>query len=309
MIERAGEFGASAAMPLVVGDHTDLTAGDMLRQAREAHGLHLEVLAAMLKVSAHKLEALEADAIDALPDAVFARALAASTCRILKMDPAPVLAKLPGAPHPVLATADRTLGESFHSGAPHSGRASDWRPSRLLGVVVALLLVAAAAMVWLPKSAFDGLSATVEGWTTAGETGSQPSDESPVAAGAVADAPEVHNAPVISEESAAAAAPAPVAAAPTPEVTSAAAVTAPHAGDMIVFTARADSWIAVKETSGKDLLRRTLAAGQTVGVSGSLPLSVVIGRASGVDVQVRGKSFDLAPVTHGGGVARFEVKP
>ncbi len=309
MIERAGEFGASAPMPLVVGDHTDLTAGDMLRQAREAHGLHIEVLAAMLKVSVHKLEALEADAIDALPDRVFARALAASTCRILKMDPAPVLAKLPGAPHPVLATADRTLGESFHSGAPRSSRAGDWRPSRLLGVVVALLLVAAAAMVWLPQSAFEGLSATVERWTASGETGGRPADASPVAPGAGADTAEVHNAPVISEESAAPVARAPGAPAPTPEAASATAGTVSHAGDVIVFTVRADSWIAVTQAGGKELLRRTLTAGETVGLSGSLPLSVVIGRASGVDVQVRGKSYDLAPVTRAGGVAHFEVKP
>jgi cytoskeleton protein RodZ len=45
-----------------------------------------------------------------------------------------------------------------------------------------------------------------------------------------------------------------------------------------------------------------------VGLSGTLPLSVVVGRASSVDVQVRGQPFDLKPFTKGGGVARFEVK-
>lgn len=306
MIERAGEFGASAAMPLVAGDSTDLTAGEMLRQAREAHGLHIEVLAAMLKVSARKLEALEADDIDALPDPVFARALAASVCRILRMEAAPVLAKLPGAPQPVLAAADRKLGESFRVGAPRSGRAGEWRPSRLLGVVVALLLVAAAATVWLPQSVFDGLSATIDRWTTTRDTSGQAADAPPVASGTMADAPEVQPAPVSMLADAAPVTPAVTSA---PDATSATAVAAPHAGDVIVFTARADSWIAVKEAGGKELLRRTITAGETVGLSGSLPLSVVVGRASGVDVQVRGKPFDLAAVTQGGGVARFEVKP
>ena len=86
MIERASEFGASAAVPLVGGDSTNKSAGDMLREAREAHGLHIDMVAAALKVSPRKLAALEADDIEALPDAVFARALAASVCRALRID-------------------------------------------------------------------------------------------------------------------------------------------------------------------------------------------------------------------------------
>ena len=78
MIERASEFGASQGAPLVVGDSTNMSAGDMLREAREAHGLHIEVVAAALKVPAQKLQALEDDDIDSLPDPAFARALAAS---------------------------------------------------------------------------------------------------------------------------------------------------------------------------------------------------------------------------------------
>jgi len=46
-----------------------------------------------------------------------------------------------------------------------------------------------------------------------------------------------------------------------------------------------------------------------VGLSGRLPMSVVIGRAASVDVSVRGQPFDLGPSTGSGGVARFEIKP
>jgi cytoskeleton protein RodZ len=53
--------------------------------------------------------------------------------------------------------------------------------------------------------------------------------------------------------------------------------------------AREECWITVTEAGGKQLLRRSLQAGETVGLSGTLPLSVVVGRASAVDVQVRGK--------------------
>ena len=69
-----------AAMP---GAVLDKSAGTMLREAREAVGLHVGALAVSLKVPVKKLEALEADDLEQLPDAVFARALAATVCRTL----------------------------------------------------------------------------------------------------------------------------------------------------------------------------------------------------------------------------------
>jgi len=71
------------------------TAGAMLREARQARGLHIGALSALMKVPQRKLELLEADRLSELPDATFARALAQSMCRSLKIDPAPVLAALP----------------------------------------------------------------------------------------------------------------------------------------------------------------------------------------------------------------------
>jgi cytoskeleton protein RodZ len=72
------------------------TAGALLRQLREDAGFKLDVLAQALRVSSAKLEALEADRLDDLPDAMFARALTLAVCRQLKIDATPVLALLPG---------------------------------------------------------------------------------------------------------------------------------------------------------------------------------------------------------------------
>ncbi len=72
------------------------TPGALLRQYREAQGFKLDVLAQALRVSSAKLEALENDRLDDLPDAMFARALALAVCRQLKTDAAPVLELLPG---------------------------------------------------------------------------------------------------------------------------------------------------------------------------------------------------------------------
>ncbi|MGJ7492420.1 helix-turn-helix domain-containing protein [Variovorax sp. ZT4R33] len=305
MIERASEFGNSQTAPLSHGDSTEKTAGDLLREAREAHGLHLDVVAAALKVPPQKLQALEDNNIEALPDPVFARALAASVCRALHVDPAPVLAKLPGALRPGLADADRPLSGSFRSGAPRSRSTAGGTPSRALLIVVALLLAGAAALVWLPSGAFERIGQWVAGFASGAS-----SSTSDAVSQQAADAPagtviEPVSAQAPSEPSPAAAA-AVVASSPV-----SAAVDTPAAvgKDALVFVVRAESWITVTDAAGKSLLRRTVMPGETVPLNGALPLSVVVGRASGVDVQVRGKPFDLTPLARSGGVARFEVKP
>jgi cytoskeleton protein RodZ len=319
MTERVSEFGTSAALPIEEGDITHKTAGDMLREAREAHGLHIEMVAAALKVPPQKLIALEADDIASLPDPVFARALASSVCRALRIDPGPVLAKLPGAQRAALALADRTLKSNIVSGTPRwNGGRSSGLPSRALLTVVGLLLVGAAVLFWLPQSVFDQVGASVSRWTSSrsdGDTGSVA--EAPVAAPApggssvvVESAPVSPVAPPTSVAPAAPGAPS-AAALPAGSATAAApaaVAAAPVGSQQLVFVAREECWITVTEAGGKQLLRRSLQAGETVALSGTLPLSVVVGRASAVDVQVHGKPYDLKPVTRGGGVARFEVK-
>jgi cytoskeleton protein RodZ len=63
-----------------VADTAAPSAGRLLREARERQGLHIAVLAASIKVTSKKLELLEADCFDALPDATFTRALAQTVC-------------------------------------------------------------------------------------------------------------------------------------------------------------------------------------------------------------------------------------
>ena len=75
----------------------------------------------------------------------------------------------------------------------------------------------------------------------------------------------------------------------------------------MVFRTKGPSWIEVTDAKGVVALRRILEAGETVGASGAMPLAVIIGSANATDVQVRGKSYDLSPVSRDN-VARFEVK-
>ena len=73
------------------------------------------------------------------------------------------------------------------------------------------------------------------------------------------------------------------------------------------FAPSGPSWVEVTDAKGVVAVRRLLAAGEAAGASGALPLRVVIGRVDATEVQVRGKPFDLRPVSRDN-VARFEVK-
>lgn len=292
------------------------SAGALLRHAREAAGLHVSTLAANLKVPVRKLEALEEDRYDLLPDAVFVRALAASVCRTLKIDPQPVLERLPQTPQPRLAQDRDGINAPFRppGDAPRGGLLD--QVTRPVGLTVLALLLAAVVLIFLPvtqrERAADaanaltepvmppGTPATVEAAPEEprGSDGTAPEAPGPMPA-ASAPAPLAATAPA----PAAAALPA----APAPAATPAAASEPAAAAGTVVFRTSGSSWIQVTDANGNQVLRRLMEAGETAGASGALPLTVTVGNMAATEVQVRGKPYNLGPSTRDN-VARFEIR-
>ena len=299
-----------------------MTAGALLRDAREAAGLHIAALAVALKVPVAKLEALEADNFSALPDMVFVRALASSVCRTLKIDPQAVLALLPQGEGPRLSAGDVGLNAPVKGFAGRSSAAPfKGAGSRSFVWAVGLLLIGAALMMFLPRGLDADLSALLKQPETTTKipmpTGNV-AQEISVAVGAEQRVP--------SAAPAAAAAvgvgvelpagesikPAGIASHPIvlPSVEASAPSSAPAAdapSGVLAFKARSESWIQVRDAAGALVLQRNLAPNELVSVSGVLPLAVVIGRADATEVFVRGKPYDIGPVSREN-VARFEVK-
>lgn len=154
------------------------SAGRMLMQMRQAAGMHLAALALTLKVPADKLEALEADRYEVFTDTIFLRALAASACRVLKQDPAPVLALLPGgAPAPL--RIDGGINATFRDSSPRGSFSSSSETPRsrwLLGAVLLLLVGALGLALWpgnLDLQAWLNRPAADAGAQAVGQTGSQ----------------------------------------------------------------------------------------------------------------------------------------
>ena len=93
---------------------------------------------------------------------------------------------------------------------------------------------------------------------------------------------------------------------PTAPVAEPAPATVPASG-IVSFRTKASSWVEVTDAKGVVVLRKLMAAGESGAASGALPLQVTVGRVDATEMQVRGKPFDLRPVSKDN-VARFEVK-
>mgnify|MGYP003343979123 CR=1 FL=1 len=151
MSDRGEAQAAPEAVPTsgLIGPEVMQSAGGQLRAARQAQGLHIVHLAAMLKVAPSRLEALEANRFDAMPDMVYARALLSSACRCMKIDPEPMLALLPQASvHPLQAQSDH-LNQAFHE---HLGGgrffSGSWRSKPLNWLLLALVLAIVLVLLW-----------------------------------------------------------------------------------------------------------------------------------------------------------------
>jgi cytoskeleton protein RodZ len=263
------------------------SAGAMLRAAREKQGMHIAVLAASIKVAKPKLEALENDRYDELPDMTFTRALALTVCRALKIDAEPVLARLPQAAGHRLEPIGSGLNAPFRE-RPGRLEPSDWTLlNKPAFWAVALVLLAAAVLYLLPEDFLRGLRDGVNKVASPSAPASPPASASAPVALPAASAPPavlvetVHSAPAAASD----AAPAGIA----------------------VLRTNEESWVEVQDGNDQMLLSRTLLAGETVGLDGKLPLRVKIGNASATELSFRGQTVDLVPATRDN-IARLELR-
>lgn len=280
------------------------TAGALLRTARQSQGLDIATLAALLKVPVHKLQALEQDQSSLLADPVFARALAASMCRILKLDPAPVLYRLPAITEFKVTSQNRGINTPFRARSNSRNAVPFWshisRPAVLVGLA---LLLGALVLMFLPS-----IQKEIARYRQAGQFETVPGQAlesasatttvvTPTSLGSdVSGAPSTTLTPVDVTEAAA-----------LPLATASPGTDNAPAEAPMTISATGASKVKVTDASGMVLFDRTLRAGESVSLSGALPLAVVASRANAVQVQVRGQAFDLASVTKNN-IARFEVK-
>jgi cytoskeleton protein RodZ len=310
------------------------SAGALLRAARERQGLHIAALAAAIKVAPRKLEALEGDRLSELPDATFARALAQTVCRTLKIDAQPVLALLPPAGGVGFQSAGASLNAPFREKPGREERPSvlaSVKPLVWLGVL--LLLAAVAVYFWPANWSIRNTLPTVVVPPPAASA--VVADGAAAASNAMAAAPPPLSTSGTVPGGAAVNAPVPgvaatTSAANTGAANSGAANSVARAASGVtgetVFSApqqpQADatppagavqlrvteaSWMDVRDAKGQVLLSRMVQPGESVGLDGAAPIRLTIGNAAATQLGYKGQAINIAPFT-AGNVARLELR-
>lgn len=314
------------------GDHQGVP-GKTLAAQREALGWSVEQVADQLKLAVRQVVALEAGDYANLPGPAVVRGFVRAYAKIMKLDPAPLVAMIAldtaPAPDTTPTTVRRDKPTSFSEVRfPTNGK----RSRAPYGLIAALVVVAGAAVaVWqsglvanfLPAHGGNGApapavstpssaaaSVTVLPSPVSGGVGT-PIETTTVKPGEENKPLQSPSVPLISvpppsQASPASALPAgaaPAAAAPAATASPAAAAS----GNSLVLSVREDSWVEVKRAKGRPLLSKLLKAGSTETVEIKEPVTLIVGKPSGVDATLRGAALPLPPVA-GGTVARVPVE-
>jgi cytoskeleton protein RodZ len=276
------------------GSAAALSAGAMLRHARESAGWSIDMVSQQLKLAPRQVQALEDDDYAQLPGRTFVRGFMRNYARLLHLDPDALLSALPessAAPsldRPTLTPTARTMGD-MPSEAPHKAPRTRWAiPLALVAIVaIALAYEFGRPLLERGKSELAGRASPA------------------VQKAAPAPAPD----PVV--ETPAAAARADTAAAPQETVQAEpptiAAPLAPGTETPLVFVFRGTSWIEVKDAKGTIVLSTMGYPGATHAVGGNFPLDVVLGNAEAVIVTVHGAPYDTTPYIKQN-VAKFRIE-
>ncbi len=283
--------------------------GALLEAARRRHGLHIVSLAAQLKVSPARLEALEAERWEALPGPTHSRALATSVCRVLGIDPGPVLAGMPRGDGAALDRVTAGLNEPVRATGALGGGGLRWG----LALGLPMLLVAAGIAFWpadlrlferAQPSAVEQAEPAVLGDAP---TSAEPAPTADSVPQATAETPPALAASTGSPEAAPQAA---VAAPPTPQalpqlaspVQVQAATPAsvapgpalPTGTGLQIRAERGASWVSVSDLAGNTLVARLLEQGETLSLPAErAPLELVLGNAPALELSWRGQAQAL----------------
>ncbi|MGJ7914178.1 helix-turn-helix domain-containing protein [Massilia sp. LXY-6] len=305
--------------------------GKVLAAQREVMGWTVEQVADQLKLAVRQVVALEAGDYASLPSPAVTRGFVRAYAKLMKLDPAPLVARIaidtPGAAEAAATTVRRPSPASFSQAKfPSHGK----RSSLPLGwIAAAVVVVAAAGAAWkfgvLPGSHGESTAAAPAASNGASPEAAHGSSTEtlqnpavplisvPGAASAPAPGPVVN----MPATTATGAPPTAVPAAPASPVTSqgqaaqpAAAATQPAGAgaNALVLNVREDSWVEVRPAKGgAPLISRLVKAGSTETFAVDQPVRLTVGNPGGVSATLRGAAVTL-PQVPGKTIARVNLQ-
>lgn len=260
--------------------------GALLREAREARGHSIADVVQVIRFGARQIEALERDDYTTLPGATAVRGMVRNYAKFLKLDPAPLLAKL----EPSVPLPEADVRPPANIGAAEQPSLGERVPLRTVSLAGAIVVLAGVGY-WL-----YGQLEHHPAVSDAAPAPTEPVAAVPAKAGTVNEPALLAPAPAVLG---AADAPAPVPAA------SALAAAGAYSGLRVEFDAL--SWIEVRDANQKIVLAGEFPAGTRRNVEGRAPYQVWVGKASGVRLFMGERGIDLKPHTREE-VARLRVE-
>lgn len=267
-------------------ENSELVGGERLRAAREEQQVSILEIAKELHLDEQKVRALEDNRFESLGAPVFAKGHLRKYAQLVGLDESDVLFDY----HELTRSAGMppVVGKPKRAGRERSP--GPW-------IVVILVLIAAAFAYWwfgsgrelTPESGLaQPAEPAIEAPYDSGDTLRTPA-EAPAADAGGADEPAAADLEPAAEEPAAADMPVEEAADTAPATSP-----PPESGEITVsFVFSEDCWTEVSDSAGERLFFALGRAGRTVTVSGSPPLSVLLGSADGVTVTVDGEDYPI----------------
>ncbi|HYK14201.1 MAG TPA: RodZ domain-containing protein [Burkholderiales bacterium] len=269
------EFSAELDVPIA------RPAGEQLAAARANRGLSITEIAQHLKLSPWQVEALEAGDHRRLPSPVFVRGFIRNYARLVKLDPAGLLEGADREP-PAAALSRGALGPSAEIPYPIARRVNWYKYA----------ILAAVALIPLAVYEFYYLDTSESGIKT-GQVESPPQVAADTSTTATPP-PGVLPSTVLGDAPASSAAPVEASAATSSPATGAAARPGEH---IVRLRFARESWVEIRDRSGRKIFSKINAPGTEQTVSGLPPLQLIVGNANGVEVTHNEQPVNLGPHT------------
>jgi len=298
-MSEAGSSPAVAAAP-----------GVALAAARQAQNLSVADVADQLKLSLSQIEALETGAFEKLPGPIFVRGFIRNYARLLKLDPEAMLRSVePGLPSS-LPSAEAPPSPDIPF-PPAETRRWPWYAMAVLLLIGGL---AAYEFYWNESEITVSKSPPAARVVAASPTPAVPAAPPPVT-GAPAPVPTMSGLTEAGSTASAVSTMTPAAnaagKAPAPQSMPTAAPDVdrlPQPGERpLQFVFDEESWVEVRDGSGKIIFSQLNQAGSKLPLYGVPPLSLIVGNAHGVRLTYNNEPVDLERHTRVD-VARFTLE-
>jgi cytoskeleton protein RodZ len=255
--------------------------GQQLCAAREARGLTVADVAKAIKLGRRQVEAIEADDWPSLPCTTIIRGFVRNYARLLELNPDLLMSALDSLKMPQMPELEMSVGSPVRM--PQEGKVDRREYVRVISGLIVLVL-AVLAYFFLPQellnSALSALKSATQSRDVAAEKVIAPGSDAAKSSDVALASPATS---VLPEGTAAL----PLQSAPV-------SAPAPTSANVLQFSFAQPSWVEVRDRSGQIIFSQLSQADSQREIEGQPPFALVIGNASHVTLQYKGRAVDLS---------------